>query len=317
MENNVLRQTFLIIAGLLSISQQAYAQNERWFEVEVYLFERSNGQSQEQAPAQVSFQNPKRMVDLISPLFSTNITGASLGLDACSAHDWATKADECNQQLSSSAQMNHPSQIPWSIAAPSTQYGVPGGAPVLLANSQNQFKDIISKLSRERGTKSLLHMTWQQAMQPRRRAKPVRIFSGKDYSSRFELNGQSTLSQTTQSDVPEFDFLGGSFGVVEHKAVWKLDGTINIYLDHYLYVETALNLREEGTKTLDVMRDNTRYNSSEVNLSTPFLYSFPMKQNRRVRSDEVHYFDHPRMGMILQIRKMQQPIDRLNTQILE
>ena len=309
----MLRQTFLIIAGLLSLSQQAYAQNERWFEVEIYLFERNNGQSQEQAPEQVSFQNPKRMVDLISPLFSTNITGASLGLDGCSAHDWATKADECNQQLSSSAQMNHPSQIPWSIAAPSARYGVPGGAPVLLGSAQNQFKDIIRKLSRERGNKSLMHMTWQQAMQPRHRAKPVRVFSGKDYSPRFKLNGQSTLSQTTQSDVPDFDFLGGSFTVAEHKPVWKLDGTINIYLDHYLYVETALNLREEGTKILDVMRESTRYNPSTVNLSSPFLYSFPMKQNRRVRSDEIHYFDHPRMGMILQIRKMQQPIDRANS----
>lgn len=311
----MLRQTFLIIVGLLSVSQPVYAQDERWFEVEVYLFESTYGQSQEQAPEQVSVQNPHKMVDLISPQFSTNITGASLGLDACSAHDWATKADECNQQFSSSTQMNHPSQIPWSITAPSTQYGVPGGAPVLLASDQNQFKDIISKLSRERGHKSLLHMTWQQAMQPRHRATAVRLFSGKDHSSQFELNGLTTLSQTTQSDVPQFDFLGGNFGLVEHKPVWTLDGTINIYLDHYLYVETALNLREEGTKTLDVMRDNARYNSSEVNLSTPFLYSFPMKQNRRVRSEEIHYFDHPRMGIILQIRKMQQPIDRLEAQV--
>lgn len=302
------KQTVLIIAGLLSLSQQAYAQNERWFEVEVYLFERNNGQPQEQAQGQVSFQNPKKMVDLISPLFSTNITGASLGLDGCSAHDWATKADECNQQVSS-AQVNHPSQIPWSIAASSNQYGVPGGSPVLLSAAQNQFKSIISKLSRERGNKSLLHMTWQQAMQPRRRATPMKIFSGKDYSSRFELNGQSTLSQASKSNVPQFDFLGGSFGVVEHKPVWKLDGTINIYLDHYLYVETALNLREEGTKTFDVMRDSAQFNPSAANLSSPFLYAYPMKQNRRVRSDEIHYFDHPRMGMILQIRKMQQ-LDR-------
>ncbi|MEI6859305.1 MAG: peptidoglycan binding protein CsiV [Shewanella sp.] len=306
----MLRQTFLIIAVLLSVSQQTYAQSERWFEVEVYLFERNDGQSQEHAPEQVNFKNPKKMVDLISPLFSTNITGASLGLDGCSAHDWVTKADECNQQLSSSTQMNYPPLIPWRIAALSAQYGVPGGSPVLLASDQNHFKDIIAKLSRERGNKSLLHITWQQAMQPRHRAKPIRLFSGKDYSSRFNLNGQSILSQTPQSVEPQFDFLEGNFDAVEHQPVWKIDGTINIYLDHFLYVETALNLREEGTKTLGVMQDDTHYNSSDIKISSPFLYSFPMKQNRRVRSNEIHYFDHPRMGMILQIRKMQQPISR-------
>ncbi|BAJ02732.1 peptidoglycan binding protein CsiV [Shewanella violacea] len=286
----MLRQTFLIIVGLLSLSQQAYAQNERWFEVEVYLFERS-GQSQEQAPTHASFQNPKHMVDLISPLFSSHIT------DTCSALDRATNPDECSQQSSS-----YPSQIPWSIAAPSPKYAVPGGSPVLLASNQNHFKDIISKLSRQRGNKSLLHMTWQQAMQPRHRATPIRLFSGKDYSSRFALNGQ-----TSGSDADQVNFQQGNTGVVEHGPVWKLDGTINIYLDHFLYVETALTLREEGTKTSSVMNHDTGYNSGVVSQSSPFLYSFIMQQNKRVRSDEIHYFDHPRMGMILQIRKMQQP----------
>ncbi|WP_299789667.1 peptidoglycan binding protein CsiV [uncultured Shewanella sp.] len=306
----MLRQTLLMLLGFISITELAYAQDERWFEVEVYLFERENVTSQEQAPQQVNLPKTNKAVDLISPLFSTNITGASIGLDGCSSHDWATNSDECNQQLKSS-QVNHLSQIPSSIYAAEPQYGVPGGPAVLLSSSQSQFQEIIDKLAREPGNRSLLHMTWQQSMQPRHKAKPVRLFSGQDYASRFEANGQAIQSHQVESVIPQFDFFGDTLDSDSHKPVWKLDGTLNIYLNHYLYVETALNLREEGVKTLGIMQDNTHLNETLESVTSPFLFAIPLTQNRRVRSDEIHYFDHPNMGMILQIRKMEQPIDRV------
>ncbi len=124
----------------------------------------------------------------------------------------------------------------------------------------------------------------------------------------------STLRLVTVRPVPT-----ASLNVTElsdDKPVWELDGTLNIYLDHYLYVETALNLREEGSKTLEVMGKETELNDGSK-LTTPFLYAYLMKQNRRVRSDEIHYFDHPRMGMILQIRKMQQPLEKIEHEATE
>jgi len=308
----VLRQTILMLMGVLFINQLAYAQDERWFEVEVYLFERSNANPQEQAPQQVQQPKTNKAVDLISPLFSTNITGASIGLEGCSSQDWATNSDLCNQQLKST-QVNHLSQIPSSIFAAESQYGVPGGPAVLLSDSQNQFQKIINKLSRESGNTSLLHMTWQQSMQPRHSAKAVRLFSGQDYASRYEPSGQTVQTHQTESVIPQFDFFGETLSDEPHKPVWKLDGTLNIYLNHYLYVETALHLRKEGVKTVGIMKDNTHLNETLESVTTPFLFAIPMTQNRRVRSDEIHYFDHPNMGMILQIRKMEQPLDRIST----
>ena len=37
----------------------------------------------------------------------------------------------------------------------------------------------------------------------------------------------------------------------------------------------------------------------------PFLQSYLMDQFKRVRSEEIHYFDHPLMGMLIQIRKFE------------
>lgn len=42
-----------------------------------------------------------------------------------------------------------------------------------------------------------------------------------------------------------------------------------------------------------------------------FLYAIPMVQNRRVRSSEIHYLDHPKLGIIFQIRKMPQPEEQV------
>ena len=306
----MLKKTLLPLMGMLWITQ-AVAQEERWFEVEIYLFERDASHSQERAPDQVPVTKTTKAVDLISPLFSTDITGATLGLDGCSSTDWATDANKCNEQLEST-QVSHVSQIPVNIAASTEQYGVPGGPPTLLSMEQNQFSEIMAKISREPGNKSLLHMTWQQSMLPRHKARPVRLFSGQDFSDRFELNGQTV--QTYQSDVviPQFDFLDVGLTSKSHKPVWEIDGTLNIYLDHFLYVETALNLREEGIKSLDISSDSFDETLVKNDKITPFLYAFPLTQNRRVRSDEIHYFDHPKMGMILQIRKMEQPKDRIN-----
>jgi hypothetical protein len=306
----VLKKILLPLMGIL-LTTPVVAQDERWFEVEVYLFERNVNHNQERTSEQVTLINTTKAVDLISPLFSTDITGASLGLQGCSSSDWATSADKCNQQLES-AQINHVSQIPVNIAAPTEQYGVPGGPPVLLSTEQNQFSEIMSKISREAGNKSLLHMTWQQSMLPRHKAKSVRLFSGQDFSDRFELNGQTIQTYQSQLPIPQFDFLDAGFSENTHKPVWAIDGTLNIYLDHFLYVETALNLREVGTKSIDISSDSTNETSEIINKVTPFLYAFPLTQNRRVRSDEIHYFDHPKMGMILQIRKMEQPQDRLD-----
>jgi hypothetical protein len=41
----------------------------------------------------------------------------------------------------------------------------------------------------------------------------------------------------------------------------------------------------------------------------PFLQTIPLQQNRRVRSGQIHYFDHPQMGIVMQIRKMAQPTE--------
>jgi hypothetical protein len=73
---------------------------------------------------------------------------------------------------------------------------------------------------------------------------------------------------------------------------WLLDGFIKIHLDHYLYINVDFNVfNQNHVKTL--IEDDEINDVKLINFS----------QNRRVITGEIHYFDHPYMGMVVQIRR--------------
>ncbi|HSG50467.1 MAG TPA: CsiV family protein, partial [Rheinheimera sp.] len=70
--------------------------------------------------------------------------------------------------------------------------------------------------------------------------------------------------------------------------VWQLDGLFKLHLDHYLFVNTEFNLRLPH----------------EDKLQTIYV-----RQSRRVISGEMHYLDHPYLGILLQIRRYEPPVE--------
>ena len=92
---------------------------------------------------------------------------------------------------------------------------------------------------------------------------------------------------------------------VEPQQPWYLDGLFRVHLNHYLYITadfTVMNhtLAEQATHALK---------SAEPLVMKPIRFA----QNKRVISGEIHYFDHPYIGMIVQIRKHKRP-EQLNNE---
>ncbi|QIR14742.1 peptidoglycan binding protein CsiV [Shewanella aestuarii] len=312
----MLRKIAMTVTALGILSTTIPVQASTWFEVEMFIFERQNN-STEQWPDTPAAKVDNRAIDFITPLISTDITGVAASLNGCTSNDWSlAQQSDCGDNLTSSKVRSHPSQVPFSIAATQPNKAYLGDGPTLLAQSQSQFADIIKTVSRESNIKPLIHLTWQQNMQGRRNAKPVRIFAGKDFSNEYDYHGQRVTTQKNNQPsidltVNEFASLGNLFETEQTKPVWELDGTINIYLSHYLYIENNFALRKETQKMLET--NKTEFNqydalNTQVEKSMqPYLQAIPLKQNRRVRSGELHYFDHPKMGIVMQIRKMEQP----------
>ena len=80
---------------------------------------------------------------------------------------------------------------------------------------------------------------------------------------------------------------------------WYIDGLFKVHLNHYLYITADFNILN-----IDLAKYATESLKAERNTE---LKPIRFQQNRRVISGEIHYFDHPYMGMIVQIRRHKRP----------
>jgi len=121
--------------------------------------------------------------------------------------------------------------------------------------------------------------------------------------------------------------------VIEISPIWELEANLKLWLETWLHVDTQMQLRlagekqqaleptDEASAVLVAESDSGSEVDSSISLigadsnglgtlvqhteTVPVLNSYLLDQFRRVRSEEIHYFDHPLMGMIIQIRKFE------------
>lgn len=75
----------------------------------------------------------------------------------------------------------------------------------------------------------------------------------------------------------------------------NLEGTLRFYQGRYLHVDLELLYRDTGTG-----------GSSPVELSSASPQIFRISEHRRIRSGEVHYFDHPKFGAMVRVAPVEE-----------
>lgn len=109
------------------------------------------------------------------------------------------------------------------------------------------------------------------------------------------IDTTSIIAEIERGDMQPIIAKTEAVKVVDENGVkpgWFIDGLFNVHLDHYLYINSEFNVFSQ-------IQDTPTSNAKSLLV--------PFKQNRRVISGEIHYFDHPYMGMIVQIRRHQRP----------
>lgn len=94
--------------------------------------------------------------------------------------------------------------------------------------------------------------------------------------------------------------------VIEKRPLWELDGLIHVYLvANYLHIESDLQLRQPETVRFSAgeLADQAQLAIDGQQQTQPFLRRYDLQQIRRVISHETHYFDHPKFGIVVQIRR--------------
>lgn len=82
---------------------------------------------------------------------------------------------------------------------------------------------------------------------------------------------------------------------------WRIEGTIDITLARYLHVDARLWYRPDPTAPVQSA-------DASVSLATTAGDAYlELREQRRVRSGELHYFDHPKFGMLMRIDPVPMP----------
>ncbi|MBY5993861.1 CsiV family protein [Ferrimonas balearica] len=298
------------LLALLSALTAAPARSEdpTWFEVEVLVFSRpdNSGEIWDADRRPVKLGNSR---DLLGPVMMPDLSQFQAALAECDASEWLLDPQGCEsrQQLTPS----FPDRLPVQAAAETA--GDPlAGDPFLLTAEQLEFGDARRQIGAKGGHQILLHTGWQMPVYGRRQAQPFHLYGGRNFGERFDAEGH--LHPPEDDLLSQFDFFTGfspSSGA-QADPVWELNGWLRIYLDHFLFIETRLDLRQEGkrvwkTESLEQDPDALTADVAVEEEAEPFLLTIPLEQNRRVRSREIHYFDHPQLGLVVQIRRMTQP----------
>ena len=129
----------------------------------------------------------------------------------------------------------------------------------------------------------------------------------------------------------------------------EIDGSLVVYIQrNYLHVDTNLFYRRPDKEEIDIfglgpqlppLEGSQDFNGIPINLEeneleasgftwqydddflieeteiayTERLFNYPLKQKRRLRSTELHYFDHPLIGMLVMIRPYDIEVEETQT----
>ncbi len=127
----------------------------------------------------------------------------------------------------------------------------------------------------------LKHIAWLQPGLAREEAIPVRIHAGKNYRNEFR---ERSFAQADFSDRK----------LPKNHPVNELDGTVKVVLGRYLHVYTDLAYRRPFS--INSFAEGNALGRDRV------LADFAVKTHRKMRSKQLHYLDHPLLGILVEIR---------------
>tara|TARA_B100000029_G_scaffold454379_1_gene480859 strand:+ start:550 stop:1251 length:702 start_codon:yes stop_codon:yes gene_type:complete len=157
---------------------------------------------------------------------------------------------------------------------------------MIMDDKNNRMTGIFRVLKSSSEYRPLIHLSWQQPATKRSESRYVHIVKNNDKEKIHEKDDQESMIE------PEFieDF-------TNRKKL--IDGSIRIRSNFYLHVDLDLyyfkNLYD---------RNNTYNNDNEFFEQNIEELIIGLKESRKIKLNEIHYFDNPIYGVILQVSRL-------------
>ena len=317
---------------LLCLSNTAVLadEDERWFQIELLIFENIDTDSESKDnnheiwpdnPGSADYNNSIELIPAqniqTDPSTITDDTGIDVlaleqsfdiapntndGATATSMNGTITTIDLLPTTDSTSASIMNTEQPPQQAEIIPFQ---------LLPDDELQLTEIKIKQLNTNAYRPLLHIGWREPVLSRENAKAIMI--NKKILSAKEILNQSIpdLNLDSLAQPPSFNNVNirsspsplmqsnqdNDEELTSHDE--KIEGTVKVTLGRYLHLTLDLTFqkRAEERNVFSFFDFNKEVSAS----------SFRLTQKRRLRSKELHYFDHPKFGVLAIITPYELP----------
>lgn len=166
-----------------------------------------------------------------------------------------------------------------------------GLVPFMVLNKKrNRMSGVYRVLRLSSEYRPLYHVSWQQPASERRQSRYVHI-------QRLDGDGTTPVATITdtESSLDEPDFIEEF--IMPDKII---DGSIRIRSGFYLHADIDLSYFTQ------IPPENKMIRSSEESFSGfQEKTVVKLKETRKIKLNEIHYFDHPMYGVILQVSRLE------------
>ncbi|MBV1920266.1 MAG: peptidoglycan binding protein CsiV [Pseudomonadales bacterium] len=194
-----------------------------------------------------------------------------------------------------------------------------------------EFKQTLRRLRNSKAYKILTTKTWRQPGLALSASIPVLIQAGEEFDGDYELEGTVNISLSRYLHVQSNLWLSEYVKQIELSNTWWEESTLeNAPTFEGLLTDStyASETDEPGEQNLN---DTTTLHSVDSNSSTPLLSALNINESsthyeairtvvidesRRMRSNELHYLDHPLFGMVIKITSYEAPAPEIEEESL-
>jgi len=164
-------------------------------------------------------------------------------------------------------------------------------AYLALPKENYRLQDVYRVLRLSRDYRPLQHVAWQQAGLERREGRAVHL------EKMLELEGPDSAlpPELAEIQIEEEAYIAPEM---------VFDGTIRIRSSYYLHADVDFSYFPQEFITLLVSQKQNSVNQNNLYINQEADY-VRLQESRRIKLNELHYFDHPLFGVILQVSRIE------------
>ncbi|WP_337878757.1 CsiV family protein [Rheinheimera sp.] len=233
------------------------------------------------APAQPAVPEPA--VDNPAPqmpVAEAAVSAEQFNPQNCQMEQWTNEGQLLSRPLNSSElglQLPAPAQIPAEIAGTGSHQD----SPYLLSQEQFSLKDLAWQLKQDASKQLLLHTAWRQPLSSSRQRS--HWYAGQFYAPASAETSATEAPQLMQQVQQQLQALEqGQSAMQQWHSPWQLDSLISFRAGRFILFDGSFYLRQA---------------------SDALPAQVEIKQQARLTLGQLNYLDHPRLGVIIQVKR--------------